>query len=148
MAVGMTRHGGGVLLLESPCPRAQHRAGHSTTTSTAPRLSLLPAGGRLAPEQSPAQGYVATVLPCREQWPRDPRVHTPTTSHPFPGTGVTQRGALFLLFGASCPRRVAPGARAILFPSPQDVPRLYVMAVCPRQWSVCLSIPSRSLARE
>lgn len=63
LAVGITQHGGGALLLESLHLRAQHLVVHSTTTSTTPRLSLLPAGGHLALEQSPAQGYVAMVLP-------------------------------------------------------------------------------------
>ena len=160
LAVGITQHGGGALL-ESLHLRAQHQVVHNSTTSTTPRLSRLPAGGCLAPEQSMAQGYVPTVLPCRQQWPHNPRVHTSMTPHQFTCPGVMRRGVLLLLFGASCraaPWVVAPGVCALAAEDPSPLTLGCPQALCDGWYvpggcrSVCPAspspLPSRSLARE
>lgn len=161
LTVGITQRGGGAILLESLHLQAQHQVGHNTPTSTMPRLSLLPAGGRLSLEQSPARGYVAAVRPCGQRWPRNPPVHTPVTTRHFTCAGVMWQGVSLLVFRASCrsePWVVAPRVCPLAAKDPSPLTLGCSQAlwdgwyVPGGGWSLCPAAPSplpgRSLVRE
>lgn len=151
LAVGITQHGGGVLLLESLHLQAQLQVVLVVSCTT---LRLSP-GGRQTPEQSPVQGYVAMVLPHRQQWPHDPHVHCRMTPRQLLCTGVMWREGLAVAFQSLCraaPRVVAPGVCALAAERRSALTSGCSPASRDGSWSVCLSsspqpLPSRSIAR-